>query len=222
MLKINQLQFDPSQYIATETQKKQIVLHHTASPANSIQGDIDWWQQTKERVATHFIIGYDGAIYQLFPLQYYAFHCNVAEKSNTIPKQYKTYEQSVKINQQSVGIELDCGGALTYRNGRFSTWYNGTIREIEVCRLRKIHRGSVNFHRYSDEQVNALGELLGFLVNELAIDLSEWRKTDVNKIFDLDERAYTGKSGIYTHNSYQINKNDIYPDSRIIAMLQKI
>ena len=47
--------FPSSQYVNERTTKRQIVLHHTAS-GPGVDGDINWWMKTPERVATHFII----------------------------------------------------------------------------------------------------------------------------------------------------------------------
>jgi N-acetyl-anhydromuramyl-L-alanine amidase AmpD len=222
MLTINQLDFPTEQYLHDETVKNQIVLHHTASHAYSIEGDLDWWKQTKERVATHFIIGYDGRIYQLYDLKKWAYHVNLASVGNQILREYRTFEQSTKINRGSVGIELDCAGALTKRNGRYVPWFHKEVSEYEVCKLAKPYRGTLYFQRYSDEQISSLKLLLEKLITDLNIDLSAWHKKDIQSIFEIDERAFTGQSGIFTHSAYDSNKQDCYPDSRLIAMLSSI
>ena len=217
---INSLDFPKEQYFQEETLKNQVVLHHTASPASGIEGDLDWWKTTKERVATHFIIAYDGRVYQLFDLKYWAYHINLAHPSNTLPSAYKTFNQSTKINQHSVGIELDAAGAVTRKNGRYMTWYNKEIPENEVYKLEKSFRGSLFFQRYSDAQLESLNLLLAKLKLDLKLDLSDWKKEKKTAIFDINASAYTGKSGIYSHVSYQDNKNDCYPDTRLLAMLE--
>lgn len=57
--------FPDTQYLKERTVKRQIVLHHTAS-GPGVDGDINWWMRTPERVATHFIIDREGQVHQLF------------------------------------------------------------------------------------------------------------------------------------------------------------
>ena len=64
-MQINKNHLPIGQYIAEETNKTQIVLHHTVSggTTNAVR---DWFAQTAERVATAFVIGKDGSVLELF------------------------------------------------------------------------------------------------------------------------------------------------------------
>ena len=73
---IIQVDFPETQYYKKETQKKQIVLHHTVS-GQGTEGDIAYWRSTVERVGTAIIVGWDGKIYQCFSTLYWAHHLGV-------------------------------------------------------------------------------------------------------------------------------------------------
>ena len=66
---IIQVDFPENQYIKEQTDKKQIVLHHTVS-GQGVEGDVAWWRSTVERIATAIIVGWDGKIYQSFSTKY--------------------------------------------------------------------------------------------------------------------------------------------------------
>ena len=65
-------QFPENQYVKEITRKSQIIIHHTVS-GPSINGDVNWWKSTPDRVATHFIIDREGVIHQLFSTDYWAY-----------------------------------------------------------------------------------------------------------------------------------------------------
>ena len=76
--KILQQRLPETQYISENTPKRQIYLHHTAgnkSPVATIKG----WEANKERVATPFVIGYDGTIAQAFSSRDWAWHLGVKD-----------------------------------------------------------------------------------------------------------------------------------------------
>jgi hypothetical protein len=63
--KIVQERLPETQYIRENTPKKQIYIHHTAGNKNAVS-TIKGWANNKERVATAFVIGYEGTIAQAF------------------------------------------------------------------------------------------------------------------------------------------------------------
>jgi len=94
--------FPSDQYFQGEaTSKAQIVLHHTVSgDKGGVGGDIKWWRDKGEKVATAFIIARDGGIYQLFNTNYWAYHLGLKDNRNK------------SLNQHSIGIEIDSWGGL--------------------------------------------------------------------------------------------------------------
>ena len=63
--KIIQSRLKPSQYFQEEAPKNQIYLHHTAGNGNAV-GVAKYWDSTKDRIATAFVIGNSGTIVQCF------------------------------------------------------------------------------------------------------------------------------------------------------------
>jgi len=71
-----------------------VVEHYTAG--SSFQGDLNWLTKPREqnRVSAHFLIGKDGRIVQLVPLNRRAWHAGVA-----------SFQGREGVNSRSVGIE---------------------------------------------------------------------------------------------------------------------
>ena len=87
-------------YIPEETNKTQVVLHHTAGNS-SIGNTILDWRRRSDRVSTHFIIQRDGTYEQLFDLKYWANHIGIDASNN------------VALQKGSIGIELENYGWFT-------------------------------------------------------------------------------------------------------------
>tara|TARA_B110000046_G_scaffold95569_1_gene103282 strand:- start:1598 stop:5218 length:3621 start_codon:yes stop_codon:yes gene_type:complete len=89
-------------YYPEETEKTQIVLHHTAVNApikNVIGKEMDTgWRGRTDHVATHFIIQRDGSYDQLFDLKYWANHLGT-QRSGTAKAQRRT----ISIELESLG-----------------------------------------------------------------------------------------------------------------------
>jgi len=165
--------FPSDQYFQTDdTAKNQIVLHHTVSgDKGSVGGDIKWWRDKGERVATAFIIARDGGIYQLFNTNYWAWHLGLDTSSN------KT------LNKHSIGIEIDSWGGLVKATDE--KWYptimvNGdeqskepikgatpveNVTEYNAANDYPVgFRGFYGFETYTTEQLNAVRDLILSLV----------------------------------------------------------
>lgn len=170
--------FPENQYIKERIDNKlQIVLHHTVSgDKGGVAGDIKWWRDKGERIATAFIISRRGEIYQLFNTDFWAHHLGI--KSNFIQQQ-GTNESNNFLNQHSIGIEIDSWGGLVRYEG---AWYptlmdnDGDLQSFEPIRnaetvtnvqvynsnngYPKGFRGFFGFERYTNEQINAVRDLI--------------------------------------------------------------
>jgi len=183
--------------------KKQIVLHHTAGNKNA-QSSIDWWNSQKSKIGTAFIIDYDGNIFRCFYEDYWSFALGL-----------KTINRLV-IEKQAIQIELCAWGQLTKSNNAYYNYLKKKVDNNEVYELKNKWRGFNYFHKYSDEQINSLNELLNYLCDKYNI------KKEINPdIFDINEKALNGDTGIYAHCSYRKDKFDIYPDDRILNIFKK-
>ena len=215
------------QYIREIVPKKTIFIHHTAGSASPF-GVLKWWNETKTRVGTAFVIAgkpyrqshnwKDGDLVQAFSSKYWAWHLGV-RKSNMPPGS----ERSKILNAQAVGIELCNWGWLVQREGEFRSYTNVVIPkdEVEDFGYNK-WRGHRYYHKYTDAQIETLRELLVYLGKTYDIPLCY--KGD--QIFDLDQRAFEGESGIWTHTSVRAGgekgKTDCSPQPHLIRMLKEV
>jgi N-acetyl-anhydromuramyl-L-alanine amidase AmpD len=210
---INKIDFE-GYYIQEKTVKNQIVLHHTVSGGTS-QDVVDYWInqniKTGNRIATHFIIDKDGTINRLFDLEYWAGHigdCSKSCKKLGLPNQ--------NYSKNSIGIELVNFGALTLKKDKLYNAY-GQLYHGNYISFTNPYRWANYFAAYTDNQIQALSELLPYLCDEFNIP-----KTYNHMMFDIDFHALNKVPGIYSHTSYRMDKSDVYPDSRLIEMLKNI
>lgn len=205
--------FPETQFYKVEQPKKIIVLHHTVSGV-SVKGDIDWWKSTPERVGTPFIIARDGTIHQIFDEKYWIHHLGIKQ---WMLQQWGSKVSNDRLNQLSIGIELDNWGGLVKKNGR---WYSYTGVEIPSCDVQEYpqgYRGFYAFEKYSAAQLIALRELLGFLVEKYQIP-----KGYNANMFDFNGNAIRGTHGIWSHTSYRPDKSDCHPQPELIQLLKSL
>lgn len=185
-------------YYKEDYQKRQIVLHHTAGNKNA-QSSIDWWNSGKDRVGTAFIIDYNGKIFRCFPEDYWAFALGLKTANRLVLEKY------------AVQIEMCAWGQLKKVNNEYYNYLNKKVDSSEVYELETLWKNEKYFHKYSDNQINSLKELLNYLCDKYKI------KKEINEdIFGLNNKALSGDIGIYAHCSYRKDKYDIYPDKRIL------
>lgn len=217
--KIKSVDFPREQYYQTEHTKKQIYLHHTVS-GDGTMGDINWWKKTEVRVATAIIVSRNGDIHQPFSSKYWAHHLGI---KSTIFKKYGLTNINTKLNQQSIGIEIDSWGGL--KKGTDGKWYafpsnytSVVVADKDVLEYPDGFRGYYGFEKYTDEQIESCRQLIEFWGESYGIDTCY--KGD--EIFDIDNRALTGENGIFTHVSVRPDKSDIHPSPTIIKMLKSL
>jgi len=212
---IIQVEFPEDQYFKEQTNKKQIILHHTVS-GQGVDGDISWWRQTADRIGTSIIIGWDGKIYQCFSTKYWAHHLGTHAANNTA------------LNKASIGIEIDAWGALMEVRGK---WYpaswdanlkknipNITVKPIQNVELYPAgFKGFYGFEKYTDEQIEAIRQLLVFWKTKYGIPL-----TYNSDMWSLSDKAMSGQAGVWTHVSFRDDKNDCHPDENLIKMLKSL
>jgi N-acetyl-anhydromuramyl-L-alanine amidase AmpD len=209
--KIVQSRLKSTQYFQEETPKNQIYLHHTAGNGNAV-GVAKYWDSTKDRIATAFIIGNQGTIVQCFSSREWAYHLGLknAPFSNMgVP--YKA------LDKNSVGIEVCNWGMLKEKNGKFYNYVGGLVDDSEVTELDKPFKGYTYWHKYTDKQIESLRQLVVYLCE--TYDISKEYNDD---IWDLSRRAMKGEDGIFTHNSVRKDKSDMYPCPRVIEMLKNL
>lgn len=219
--KIKQVALRESQYIKEATEKKQIVLHHTAGNSSGV-GTIKMWDaDDRGRIATCVTISgkgqskdtYDGEICQAFSSKHWGYHLGIKPdvfKSKGLPYQ--------SLDKTSIGIEICNWGPLDHVNGKFYNYVDREIPADQVTELETPYKGHKFYHRYTDAQIESTRQLLVYWNETYGIDLT-YRHDD---LWTVSTRALKGEPGVYTHNSYRKDKSDIYPCPRMIAMLKSL
>lgn len=207
--------FPIEQYIRKSYNKTQIVLHHTVS-GQGVNGDIAWWRSTVERIGTAIIVGWDGKIYQCFGSKYWAYHLGLKTSNNK------------KLNQTSIGIEIDAWGGLVRANGLWypAKWNKELKKNVANTKIAPIQnvqvyeqgfRGFYGFEKYTDAQIEAVRKLLVYWNKRYKIPLN-YNTT----MFDISQEALSGKPGIWSHTSFRSDKSDIHPQKELVEMLKSL
>jgi N-acetylmuramoyl-L-alanine amidase len=219
--KIKHVPLRESQYIKEATEKKQIVLHHTAGNSSG-PGTIKMWDSDdRGRIATPIVISgkgqskdtYDGEICQAFSSKHWGYHLGIKPdvfKSKGLP--YRA------LDKHAIGIEICNWGPLNQVNGKFYNYVDREIPADQVTELETPYKGHKFYHRYTDAQIESTRQLLVYWNETYGIDLT-YRHDD---LWTVSTRALQGEQGVYTHNSYRKDKSDIYPCPRMIAMLKSL
>ena len=203
--------FPEAQYYKQKHTKRIIVLHHTVSGVG-VTGDINWWQQTPERVATPVILDREGTVHQIFSPKYWAHHLGI--KSHMLSQMGSSVTNDI-LNQISIGIEIDSWGGLIKKNGKFLT---GAGTEIPACNVQeypKGYRGFYAFEKYTTAQILSLRELLLQYSNDFGISLKYQEE-----MWDYNAKAVKGTWGVWSHTSYRPDKSDAHPQPELIQMLK--
>jgi len=204
-----------NQYVKVETPKSQVVLHHTASGPNPFKV-IDYWNMTSERVATPVVIGgwgeHDGVIAQGYSSKYYAGHIGRSHGLDKFKLPYFDYSSI------SIGVEICCWGFLTKTANGYVNYVGSIVPNTQVCELQTPYRGQKYFQKYTQKQIDAVEKLLRYWNKIYGIPLT-YREDDM---WNLSLNANRKVPGVYTHNSYRLDKIDIYPDPDMITMLKTL
>jgi N-acetylmuramoyl-L-alanine amidase len=109
-----------------------VIIHHTAQ--NSTEQTLKTFTLPKTQVSAHYVIGKDGAIYQMLNDYLRAWHGGAAKWGNL-----------TDINSASIGIELDNNGFESFSQAQI----NSLIKVLAI--LKKTHAiPAANFIGHSD------------------------------------------------------------------------
>ena len=209
--KIVQHDFTSREYNKAVYDKKQIVLHHTAS-GNGVNGDINWWLKDKKRIGTCIIIARDGTIHQVFSSKYWAYHLGENGKDHvSLGLRYR------RNDMESIGIEIDSWGGLKKKGDDWVSYTEKVVSKENVQEYPDGFRGYKAFEKYTPEQIESVRQLLVFWNERYDIPLSY-----DEHIWDINRAALSGKPGVYTHVSYRSDKSDCHPQPELIEMLKEL
>ena len=238
--KIEEFLLPHNQYYHHVHWKNQYVLHHTVS-GKGAKGDGNWWIMDPLRIATAFIVQWDGRLFSMFDdWQKWGHHLGVKVKvfrENNISYKFRLRSNKTKyvanneiLNQQSIGWEIDSWGPLMELNGK---WYpvrknKKTLIISPDIRIKPIPKENIQFYgvpfrgfyayeKYTDDALKTTEESI-LAVNEiydLPLDYDE-------TMWDVSKEALEGKKGIWSHCSYRKDKFDCHPQPELIQMLKSL
>ena len=161
-----------------------LIMHYTAG--SSAEGSVSWMCNPAAKAAAQLVIGRDGSLTQLAPFNRIAWHAGRslwAGRSN--------------VNRRSIGIELDNAGKLEHVGGHWrSSISPRKYPDDQVLVANHLHDSPgtrpSGWHRYSEAQLAAAGEIAMLLVREYALkdvvghdDIAPGRKFDPGPAFPL-------------------------------------
>jgi hypothetical protein len=217
---IDEYHLPDGEYLKGNYKNDYIILHHTAGGANPRAVVDGWKKDCIGKVATEFVVGgqncktgnvkYDGQIVRAFPEGCQGYHIGSSGSSH--------------MNTHSVGIEMCNFGYI--KDGKT---YTGTIADSnQIVSLDSSFRGFSQWHKYSDEQINAVRDLLLYISDRDNIDLHEglyrWiNEEGVMKAFDFHMGAYEGNiKGLLTHTNIRKDKFDCSPQPNLVDMIMTL
>jgi N-acetyl-anhydromuramyl-L-alanine amidase AmpD len=226
-------------YFKVEQNKKWIFLHHTNGWHNPFKVIDEWARHPEKKVATEFVIGglsikndnediYDGKILHAIPDKFYAWHIGIGNQA---------------MHRESIGIELCNFGNLTKgyfnkkKNGKlqkfeadpnkFYTSYGQEVHANQVETLKEPFRGYLHWHKYSDEQLKELKNLLQYLSYTYKIDIRKGLPQLVKQMgaqaFDIvDIHQCRNTPGLWSHTNVSAQKFDVAPQEGMMNLLFSI
>ena len=209
------------QYFEGPTKKEYLFLHHTAGRNNPFSTVDSWANDDRGRIATQFVIGgpkpdtgetgYDGVVVECFDDAGYAWHLG--------------RNGSQQMHETSVGIEVCNFGWLKKSADGYRTYADTVVENDQVLDLGYEFRGERYWHRYSDEQIEALRKLILEVARRHDIDVHKGlverlRTMHPAEAFDWNEDAFNGViKGMWTHTNTRRDKSDLSPQPDLVTML---
>lgn len=193
------LRLGPGQYLRQETPKRQIVLHFTAG--GTARGAFDTWVADPRTVATAYIVGTDGLIYETFDPKYWAFALGVKGSA------------ARPAEQAAIQIEIVGWGPLKLRGDMLCSWPADWSKRY--CTLDETHRyvkqtfrGIHYFSSYPDAQIAAVTALVGYLCRRFQIP-AVVAPPSMRGVANVAQAA--AFRGIVAHENYRQDKWDVGP-----------
>lgn len=226
--KIKLVDYPTDRYYQEDGLKRnQIVLHHTAGDSDPY-AVLTYWKSQADKVATHFVIAgtpvgkksayQDGDIIQLYSTRNsWAWHLGLTQAHLNVggPK----HSTNTLLNKQSIAIEICSWGGLTQKGTKYYSYDGTLVPASQVQSYPNGYRGYHFYQKYSDAQLENLGELITYLCDKYAIS------TDYHpELFDVWPSALCGINGITSHVSYRPapEKFDNHPQPELIEMLKSL
>ena len=169
-----------------------IIYHYTAGGGQ--ESTVKYFQDPASKVSAHYVLGRDGKIVQMVPLDQAAWHAGVS-----------TLAGASAVNNFSIGIEICNWGKLTKKGDKFYVWSGEPYRGPAP-----IHAAGAYWEPYTDAQYKSLARLTTDLLAKYPIKhitghsdiaLPKGRKIDPGAGFDYERvkpllpKSYKGQIG---------------------------
>lgn len=192
-----------NQYVPAAVKKEQLVLHFTAG--STVQGAVQGWINTPERVATAYVVDRDGRVYETFSPDCWAYHLGVKGALSPV------------VEKRSIGIEMVNVGPLKMDAARTKLcWWPRNWSET-WCRAyeSELYRDVVNEYRgfryyavFAAAQLITVRTLCQVLCQRFEIPFAI---APEEKRSMFDPNFFVSFSGIATHANYRLDKEDVGP-----------
>jgi N-acetyl-anhydromuramyl-L-alanine amidase AmpD len=169
-----------------------IIYHYTAGGSQS--DTVKYFQDPASKVSAHYVLGRDGKVVQMVPLNRAAWHAGESKLAG-----------AAGVNSFSIGIEICNWGKLTKKDDKFYVWSGAPYRGPAPVRAAGAY-----WEPYTDEQYKSLARLTNALLAKYSIKhitghsdiaLPKGRKTDPGAAFDYQRikqllpKSYAGQIG---------------------------
>lgn len=177
-----QVEFEKSPHTAGRLEPRFIFIHYTEG--QTVEGTIDWMLDPDSYCSSHFIVGKDGRVVQVVPLDKQALH--------TGPSSWKNFDG---MAPHSIGVELDSPGPIVQVDGEWISLFGKKYGEEKAVKAPHKHGGAYTaWHPYPEAQIGKAVELCRALVQKYEIeeilghdDISPKRKWDPGPAFPMGE-----------------------------------
>lgn len=220
-----------NEYYHGPYEKHWLFLHHTAGWNNPYKTITNWANDSRGKIATEFVIGgqsikgnddkHDGTLVKCMPDGGFGWHLGIGNI----------------FHKETIGVEMCNFGQLTKggykKQGKWITkdldkyyTYVGVESNIEqICFIDKKFRGYDVWHKYSDNQILSLKELIKNISKKYNIDprkgiIELIKSKGAHEAFDFCNINYVKSNpGIWLHSNVRKDKFDLSPQPKLIDML---
>lgn len=194
-----------------QKQDKNIILWHHSAGWDNARGMYQWWvEDGRIHVATSTGITDNGQLYRGFDEGDWAYHigCKKADFAR-----FGLPDISSQLERQSIGIEVCSAGSLDQNK---KSWFGFQPSEDRIIELD--YKGFKYYETITAREVRRLKywTLLNAIRFEVPLYYREW------DMWNLSKDALSGVPGIYTHNSFRSDKNDLSPQPHVIKMAKDL
>lgn len=105
---------------------------------------------------------------------------------------------------------------MTEKGQAFISYAGTKIPDSQIIEYDTPYRGYTHYQKYTDAQLENVGQLIKYLAQKYQIDVKYVGK----QIFDICPDALCGKLSLFTHTSVRTDKMDCHPQPELIQLLE--